>query len=1061
MPDYVLPTSDGQRMDIRRKLEHLGIDCSKGLEHGFAQFCRHFDCQATHPWQSLTEQAGNTFSEVFRFELDALAGAIPPATKPADLDKVYREAHDARLTALAFSGGGIRSATFNLGVVQALAELKLLHDFDYLSTVSGGGYIGGWLSKWIHHQHGDVGSVESALTAGHPELAPDNQQQPAAPEPPLTEPRPVQFLRRYSNYLTPRTGMFSVDTWTLICTYLRNTLLNMATLVAWLALLFLVPRVILQCVVPLVDERSGTLGLAAAACFLVAVGCIAFGISRRDPRPWRGVGLQGQLAVVCGVCLPLVAAGVFGSLALSQVAPDINAFWTRGEIPDTWHYAVLLAPGVCYFLAWATGWTVAQILNWRDAGPSSAPGGDGPLLRRLQAVFLMGLTHLICAMVALAVGTLLLIQLIVFASGTTHANAVRVLTFGMPILLGLFGISITLMIGLVGRLYSDASREWWARQAAWTVICAAAWLFLFGCTFYLPPLLDWAWTNYVTTTAITGALTSLLTLLGLKAGSSKSTGSAQPVRSKELVALIAPYAFSVLAIATLTTALQALVAPVASNTPLPVPLGAQPVACPQKDPCKPAPPPAQPLAELLERYTACSSTLRACLAGPRDPSLRGYTVWCPGPPMAAGTLLLCFLGIGLVLSWRVDVNKFSLYMMYRLRLVRAYFGASTPHRAPHPFTGFDAQDDPPLADMLAQQAPGPGAGRLQRPYHLVNAAINLVGGKELAWQQRKAGNFLFSPAFTGFELPRLPGSEGVRPQLRGAYRPTAMYASQESWLRDNDAGVMLGTAVAVSGAAASPNMGYHSSPPLSFLMTLFNLRLGRWSPNPMRHNVWKRPAPRFGLFSIMAELLGLTDATARFLYLSDGGHFENLGIYELVRRRCRLIVAIDASADKGNRFEDLGNAIRKCVTDFNVPIDLDASKIRALEADSKDDTKAGVCFVTGRVRYSQADGPCADGILLYIKPTIIGGENADVLNYSKLHPEFPHQSTADQFFDESQFESYRALGRHATLTALRDIASAAAGLEGKQRVEALCAALYKRAFPATAASPAPPAASPP
>jgi hypothetical protein len=506
----------------------------------------------------------------------------------------------------------------------------------------------------------------------------------------------------------------------------------------------------------------------------------------------------------------------------------------------------------------------------------------------------------------------------------------------------------------------------------------------------------------------------------LKAGSGKSTGSSTPVRSKELLALVAPYAFSVLAIAALTTGLQALVAPVA-----------------------PAASPTPSLADVLERHTACSSTLRGCFAAPGDTTLRSYTALCPAPAIAAGALLLGCLFVGLVLSWRVDVNKFSLYMMYRLRLVRAYFGASTPRRAPHPFTGFDAQDDPPLADMLSRQPEGPGARQLQRPYHLINAAINLVGGKELAWQQRKAGNFVFSPAFTGFELPRLPGSEGMRPQLRGAYRPTALYASQHAWLRDNDAGVMLGTAVAVSGAAASPAMGYHSSPPLSFLMTLFNLRLGRWSPNPMRRNVWRRPAPRFGLGSIMAELLGLTDATARFLYLSDGGHFENLGIYELVRRRCRLIVAIDASADRNNRFEDLGNAIRKCVTDFNVPIDLDASKIRALEADSK----AGVCFVTGKVRYSQADGPCDDGILLYIKPLMIGGENADVLNYSKLHPEFPHQSTADQFFDESQFESYRALGRHACLTALRDIVGAVdAGLTGKERVDALCAALYARAF---------------
>ena len=977
-----VPASAEQRLDIQRKLEHLGIDCSAGLDIGIAEYCRRYDCPPGQSWQGLWQaldhHAGSTFSEVFQFEMAALAGTVPERTAPADLGQVYRNAHAAGLSGLALSGGGIRSATFNLGVVQALAELRLLADFDYLSTVSGGGFIGGWLSKWIHHRRGDVQEVQRLLAA--------TVRAGAAPSAPRAEPHEVQFLRRYSNYLTPRAGMFSADTWTLICTYVRNTMLNMTILVALLAAVFLVPRLLLAVLRPWMS--AGAFGPPAwpwaAAGFLLAVAAVSFSISRRDPWPWRGICVQGQSAVLLGVCLPLIAAGVLGSVALAQLQVRLADFWN--ELPDSIldvRYALLLAPGACYFAAWALGWSIAQWLNHRDQLARKLP--CVPAAQFMLNAAREGLVHLICAAVALAVGTVLLLKVnqVVYFSEFRSANVVRIATFGMPVLLAIFGVSITLMTGLVGRMYGDESREWWARQSAWTTICALSWLLLFGCVFYLPPLLHWAWATYLHATIATGAMTSILTLLGLKAGSGKATGMTVGARGKEVVALLAPYGFTVLAIAALSAAMQSQVAPVPA-VPSEVALS---------------------LADYLDLYTDSSSARGNIAEGQHMPALLPLLAWC--------------LATGLLLSWRVDINKFSLYMMYRLRLVRAYFGASTPQRAPHPFTGFDPDDDPPLADLLHQQAQDDQAAPVQRPYHLMNAAVNLVGGKELAWQQRKAGNFVFSPAFCGFELPRMPGTEDLRSQLRGAFRPTALYASRQSALRDNDAGIRLGTAVAVSGAAASPNMGYHSSPPLAFLMTLFNLRLGRWSPNPMRVKAWRRPAPRFGLLCLVAELLGLTDASSNFLYLSDGGHFENLGIYELVRRRCRLIVVIDASADHDQSFEDLGNAVRKCLTDFNVPIEIDASRIRALDASGK----RGACAVTGTIRYAQADGACEDGVLLYIKPTIIGGENADILNYSKAYPAFPHQSTADQWFDERQFESYRMLGYQAARNALGEIAA--------------------------------------
>lgn len=967
----------GRDADLRRKLEYLNYDCSAGLDAALKKFTSDNKLASDdEAWRLLTERSGSTFSEVFQFELNALAGD-PKEAAPADLADVNRRAHRSQLSGLALSGGGIRSATFNLGVLQALAEMRLLRDFDYLSTVSGGGYIGGWLSKWISECSGNVDAVEEKLVAA--------KEAPC----PRTEPWPVQFLRRYSNYLTPKTGVFSADTWTLICTYGRNTLLNMTTLIAWLAAVFLLPRFVLRGLEASPTDGRWIWATVAVVVFLAAVFSIALSISRKGKQPWRGLTAQTQAAVLCTVCIPLIVSGFAGSVAIWSYRVELARFWNA--LPDSLeNQSYLLAPGILYFAAWALGWVTAQVLNRHSRRRVN-------LREFLRSTAAEGVGHFLCAAVALAVGSVLLLKGVsLTATDKSDAfNTVQLATFGMPAMLTLFGVTITLMIGLVGRMYRDESREWWARQGGWTVICALFWLGLFSCTFYLPPMLDWSWKNWGTMTSLGGIGSTVAILLGLKSGSGRSTGKESTSKGKELVAQIAPYAFTLLTIAVLTTVLQWMVAPT-RNIP-------------------------RVTSDELQTYVNVYEDSNAQNVQQIRPVAAPVPVPPPAPAsrVGLGTLFGWSLVVALVLTWRVDVNKFSLYMMYRLRLVRAYFGASTQGRSPHPFTGFDPDDDRALASFMMQTAPGGGPStQLQRPFHLINAAVNMVGGKELAWQTRKAGNFCFSPAFCGFELPPMVDDAARQRAPRGAFRRTFDYASRTGYFKDDDAGVKLGMAVAVSGAAASSNMGYHSSPPLSFLMTLFNLRLGRWSPNPVREKAWKKASPSFGMFSILSELLGLTDTKADFLYLSDGGHFENLGIYELVRRRCRLVVVIDASCDRQQTFDDLGNAVRKCLTDFNVPIELDAGRIKSLSAT----TPQGVSYATGVIKYSQSDGETApDGVLLYIKPVMIGGENADVLNYSKMHAEFPHESTADQWFDENQFESYRILGYRAARSALLDL----------------------------------------
>jgi hypothetical protein len=219
--------------------------------------------------------------------------------------------------------------------------------------------------------------------------------------------------------------------------------------------------------------------------------------------------------------------------------------------------------------------------------------------------------------------------------------------------------------------------------------------------------------------------------------------------------------------------------------------------------------------------------------------------------------------------------------------------------------------------------------------------------------------------------------------------------------------------MAISGAAASPNMGEGTTPAMAFLLTVFNVRLGWWLGNPRHKRSWFRMGPQVGVFALLSELFGHTDEESRYVYLSDGGHFDNLGLYELIRRRCRLIVLADAGADAELTFNDVGNSIRKCCTDFGVEIDIDPGPIRKV---AETGSSAWHCAV-GTIRYA-VDPGAPTGTLIYFKASLTGDEPVDAQAYKSAHELFPHEPTSDQFFSESQFESYRKLGEHVAMKVL-------------------------------------------
>jgi hypothetical protein len=266
--------------------------------------------------------------------------------------------------------------------------------------------------------------------------------------------------------------------------------------------------------------------------------------------------------------------------------------------------------------------------------------------------------------------------------------------------------------------------------------------------------------------------------------------------------------------------------------------------------------------------------------------------------------------------------------------------------------------------------------------------------------------------------------------------------------------------VAISGAAFSTGLGSRTSLGLSLLCGMFNVRLGYWWDSGVLPS--KRKRKKLGhvmsqFFPVQMYLLD--EFTARYhgtarrhWYLSDGGHFENMGAYELIRRRMPKIIIFDGEQDVEFRYEGLANLVHKARTDFATEIEFLSeaqlkqevdeallpylgtleqlrrgkwseepveervgadreAKRRSLEVDLVRFSLAHAALA--RIQYPpDRSGAPLQGRLLYIKATLTGDEPADVLQYHKAHPNFPHEPTSDQFFDEAQWESYRRLGEH-------------------------------------------------
>ncbi|MES2323614.1 MAG: patatin-like phospholipase family protein [Pseudomonadota bacterium] len=901
------------------------------------------------------------------------------------------------LVGVALSGGGIRSATFGLGVLERLKDIGLLERVDFLSSVSGGGYIGAWLSVNCKRRQQAAAQKASWLSRGADWSV------------------SIAHLRRYSKYLSPEVGLLSADTWTMGTIWMRNALLTQTIIVLMIAFLLLLPRVMHKWFVlwpAQGDWRWITVALFSAAAggiarnqrqlsivggesskryrslgsYLVGVACIAGivwisslipGGVFSDKRSDNLVMLIALLALVAGYYLmPAVEAVVFG-IQRRRARSDkttLTAEYGQGAV-QRFVVVPMLAVGfllgsVLWGQSMRVGSEIGHINTYGKLWLTAPAYWELPLVLAFGALSLFAcrstnkqqrgwLKNSLVVLLATACSGLVLHSLLTFLMLSMNGMhdlagaSWRVMVWLPPAILFSFSLAVVMLIGIQGIDALESVREWWSRMGAWLCIYGMAWMIVMTATVYGPVVASFLLSKDTWTIGSALLTPIITTAVGIFAGKSGATGTNERARSSPI---------------TLVLNAIALLAPVLV------------------------------IAGLLIAVSTGIHILTAFLAGPDNYMWEGFAVmgavhWAhlgyANLPYYSELLLIVVAFALAIMAWRVDINEFSLNAFYRNRLARCYLGATRKEEERHAqsFTGFDPNDDMDLHELCESDKVPAG------PFHIFNCALNLGGSSDLDLHTRHSASYTLTPLFVG---SRYTSRRGARESDTGTL-------ATRDFGRDAKQPLTVAKAMAVSGAAASPNMGFHTSPLVAFALTFFNMRLGWWFPSAQKA---KASSPAFGLMYLVYEMLGLATAQSDFLMISDGGHFENMGAYELIARRCRVIIISDGECDPELKFEGLGKLIRMSRVDHGTDIAIDVRPIKSCTQS----------FAVGTISYPEKDRK--PGILVYLKASLTGAEGTDVLQYKSIHDAFPHESTGNQFYGEDQFESYRSLGTEVASRAL-------------------------------------------
>ena len=873
------------------------------------------------------------------------------------------------VTGLALSGGGIRSSAVCLGVLQALNHHGLIGRIDYLSTVSGGGYIGTSLcatmtkaQRFVFGERPVGGTATAAEISDTPS---------------------VGHLRNYSNYLIPAGAR---DLLTGVAIVVRGLVANIGLtlpIVLLLAAVTIWSTPLRSCLTVAnifgvsldnnklcelhdfsVIDRYGfsTFGLAIALVMLLCSGLAYF-----TSRSIRGNGPSVVFAYIAGISL------------LLGVACDFARFLKVQHFALTLSIAII---GVVLFFGWALKQSFAspgKRQEFRSHWPS------------MGATFLV----LLAVIAFFEFQPFMLGQMFDVAESSAiggPAGAVAITWIkSLAAVAAPIGVLVTAFRQQFVELLkgNSASSQWGSLLLA---VVARVALWIAGLAL---PLIIWVAYLYLSYWGISndlfercpsalGAVSQRECLANAKsnAPSGSLAGKIQFDTSKGILS--------------------------AEITPKAVP----------------------PVVADSERLTP---TWRApgwllFLA-----QKAGHVVQVQFPGLFRGTaselsysfslpmvILYTFAGVVLfAVSFCLTPNANSLHRLYRDRLSKAFLfdptrsadgGIARAEASLDQGRDFGTLDRMKLTDLYAapveaDRIPGQSiAPRLHAPYQLINTALNIQGSDFANRRGRNADFFVFSALNVGSEAT--------------GYAPTGL-------VQDDEQSLDLATAMAISGAAASANMGSSSIKALTPTLALLNVRLGYWLKNPRYVDDRVRPQRRSTPLYFWSEISGRLYENSDSVYLTDGGHIENLGVYELLRRRCKVIIAVDAEADAPMNFGSLMRLQRYARIDLGVRIDLPWTPIRectralmARNADKAGDPGAAdehdgaaqgrVHVAIGTIDYGGDD----QGYLVYVKSSLNGDENDYIRDYARRNDRFPHETTGDQFFSEEQFEVYRALGFH-------------------------------------------------
>ncbi|WP_147418800.1 hypothetical protein [Sphingobium terrigena] len=910
---------------------------------------------------------------------------------------------------LACSGGGIRSATISLGIAQVLARKERLLDFDYCSTVSGGGYFGSFLGSLFLPD-----GVRGPETPGSQMKPPSDElsakahfaQSALTDQASLTarnigtdaKPRwirhPVRWLREHSRYLAPNG---TSDLIAAAAYLIRN----------WIAMIYVLALPIALAAILLIaasfamadyseptqkrlkDETSEVAKADAAAKGRIADMLY---IEPKAPPPCDCVQKpKSEAGIILSPVWLLAAAAAFLGLSVGV------SYWLTEYLSDRGSALRLalrkVTPGKSLdraraWLDWLGNPTVRITLVILSAGAGTvAAGGLWLWLRRNANLWInwRGLDVLMGSAVALTITACIICILAAWQIGRSTITEIGKRDAFTP---------------EIRRILTRWSSDW----LTWVLIIAGV------ATVDTLGLTGFAWIRAASSDAsFFAGIATLAAPLGawiinklpswFKDGS--GTLSRWIGRYLWTAALVAALALYSLLAVSIHIGIQYLM------------FGNQQWAIPGRF----AP---------LSRFGDVS----------------------------IGTVML-FLGgiVGVLFRFtgasQGFINLSSLHAIYASRLTRAYIGGSnmqrlalkdppgTLTRSERSIMESDPQDQIPI--HVYQQT------RTAAPIHLINVTLNETRGadkSQMLERDRKGVPLVFAP--------------------EGVFMDTAKLVSQRTHFRWDDLkkyGVetlSLGQLCAISGAAASTGMGARTSLGGSLALSFANIRLGYWwrvgrmiqeadGINPRwkaRALVWLLGTITY--FYLAREMRGLYTRDTAYINISDGGHFENSGAYELLRRNVQTIVVADNGADPRFLFSDMENLVRKARIDLGMAVVVaDREEVEALIG-----RDGAALFLNGsdedwraRAAARSSDGLAASpkdaafclllkvhqrpwnsktgafeveekltGHIVWMKPRLFEGLPVDITGYATEHPSFPQESTGDQFFDEAQWESYRALG---------------------------------------------------